>query len=36
MKMQLDENDRNAVSKMISTHFWGYIITGAFAHPVLG
>ena len=36
MKMQLDENDRNAISEMILTHFWGYITTGAFAHPVLG
>ena len=31
--MQLDENDRNAISEMILTHFWGYITTGAFAHP---
>ena len=36
MRMQLDENDRNAISEMILTHFWGYITTGAFAHPVLG
>ena len=28
MKMQLDENDRNAISEMILTHFWGYITTG--------